>query len=310
MDADATRFSAEQEPSAATMEAVLAEMRTIRRNGWTMVIFAAVTTLVLCSLALGQNKDSAKWAFAAFVLGGITIIGIFGWVRGQHERKAMPILARVFGLGYQKSPQNFYQNLPVNFIPMGGRRSVDDMMSGRVAERAFHFAESKTETGGKNSRTLFRGVILDLESKKGLPEFIIALEQETTGTFLSKVRVKVEDMALLHRATGHDGQAYGMWSRHPNTNEVDGLRSFMERVIALGPKVLGKSTLYSLVSSGTHFYISLRHDRDLFKIGGLLADDAQMRADMQTAAAEFSHPIDLIAEVLRAEEALSGPKPD
>jgi len=309
MDADAPRLSVVQEPSSATMEAVLGEMRTIRRNGWTMVVFAAVATLVLCSLALGSEKNAANWAFGAIVLGGIAIMGIFGWVRGQHERKAMPILARVFGLDYQKSPKNFYQNLPVNLIPLGGRRSVDDMMSGKVAERAFHFAECKTETGGKNSKTLFRGVVLDLNSRKDLPEFIIALEKETMGSFLSKSRIKVEELPLLHRATGHDGQVYGLWSRPPDANKLEGLRSFMERVIAIGPKELGKSTLYSLVSSGTHFYISLRHGRDLFKIGGLFADDAQIRADMQTAAAEFSHPINLIAEVLRAETALLGSTP-
>lgn len=309
MDADATRPPVAQDPSAATMDTVLAEMRTIRRNGWTLVAFACVATLIGISLALGKNQDGPQWAVGAAFLGGMAIIGIFGWVRGQHERKAMPILARVFGLDYQKSPKNFYQNLPSNFIPLGNLQVVDDKMSGTVAERAFHFAECRTETGGKNSRVLFKGVVLDLESQKGLPQFIIAPEKETKGGFLSKSNVQVNELTLLHSATGQDGQIYGLWTQSPDVRATEELRSFMERIIALGPKVLGKSTLYSLVSSGTHFYISLRHVRDLFKIGGLLADDAQMRTDMQTAAAEFSHPIDLIAEVLRAEAALMGSTP-
>ena len=83
-----------------------------------------------------------------------------------------------------------------------------------------------------------------------------------------------------------------------------GLRAFMERIIAAGPRVLGSSTLYSLVSNGQYYYVSLRHQRDLFKIGGLLADDASVMSDIRRAATELAHPVELATEILRAEEAL------
>lgn len=303
MDAKSTAPDGREEPSVATMEALLAEMRLIKRNGRAMAAFAMVLTGLLCVLAAGFAEDSAKWIFGALAFGIIVVMGIVGWVRGQHERKAMPTIAQLFGLAYQKSPKDFFQDIPNNFIPLGGRRSVDDLMSGKVADRSFHFAECKRETGGKNSRTLFKGVVLVVESKGGLPSFIVAAEKETKGFLFSKGRVQVDEIPLIYHSAAHDGQTYGLWSHSPEAKEMAGLRSFMERIIAVGPKILGQSTLYSVVSTGGHYYVSLRHSRDLFKIGGLLADDAQMRADMQTAAAEFSHPIDLIAEILRAEDA-------
>ena len=42
-------------------------------------------------------------------------------------------------------------------------------MSGSVAGRNFRFAECKTETGGKNSSTLFQGLVLEVRASGGVP---------------------------------------------------------------------------------------------------------------------------------------------
>jgi hypothetical protein len=85
---------------------------------------------------------------------------------------------------------------------------------------------------------------------------------------------------------------------------MGGLRTFMDRIIALGPQVLGSSSLYSLVSTGGYYHVSLRHSRDLFAIGGLLSDDNQVMSDIRMAASEFAHPVQLATEILKAEQAL------
>lgn len=295
------------DPSSAAMDSVLVEMRKARTNGWVLVSFTVVVAGLLAVMALGIDEDPLVWSFMALVLGGIVVLCIAGWVRNQHERRVMPTIAGAFGLRYQKAPAHFYKDLPQNFIPLGGRRSVDDLMAGTVADRRFRFAECKTETGGKNSRPLFKGVVMVVESKGTLPAFIIASEKETKGFLFFKGRVQVDETPLLHQAAGRDGQTYGLWSHSADAMDMAGLRAFMEQIIALGPKVLGQSTLYSLVSTGGFYYVSLRHNRDLFKIGGLFSDDATVLTDMRTAAAEFAHPIEMVTEILRAEQALLTP---
>lgn len=304
MDTTPSASAGAPDPSSAAMDSVLVEMRKARTNGWVLVAFTAVVSVMLALMALGIDEDPLVWSFMALVLGGIVVLGIVAWVRNQHERSVMPTIAAAFGLSYQKAPSQFYQDLPQNFIPLGGRRSVDDLMAGTVADRKFRFAECKTETGGKNSRPLFKGVVLVVESKGTLPSFTIASEKETKGFMFFKGRVQVDEIPLLHQAAGRDGQSYGLWSHSSDARNMAGLRAFMDQIIALGPKVLGQSTLYSLVSTGGFYYVSLRHSRDLFKIGGLFSDDTTVMSDMRTAAAEFAHPIEMVTEILRAEEAL------
>lgn len=292
------------EPSTQALVAAMPEVRAAKTRGWLILAGLVPVTALSAVWASGLGEEAFKWVIIILVIGGLAILGVFGWVRAKHERTVMPIIAQTFGLQYEKSPTGFYDTLPGNFIPLGGRRSVDDMMEGRIAERHFRFAECKTETGGKNSSTLFRGVVLCVQSAGNLPSFIIASEKETRGFLFFKGRVQVDGMMLVHQSTGQDGQAYGLWSYSEEPARMAGLRTFMDRIIALGPQVLGSSSLYSLVSTGGYYHVSLRHSRDLFAIGGLLSDDNQVMSDIRMAASEFAHPVQLATEILKAEQAL------
>lgn len=293
------------DPSAQALADALPEIRSAKTRGW---VFCALTVAVSAVLLILLSGVSGQWMIIILFMAGFGLVSIHAWVRKQHERAVMPVIARAFGLDYQKSPKDFYPTLPKNFIPQGGQRSVDDMMSGTVAGRSFRFAECKTETGGKNSSTLFQGLVLEVRAGGGVPEFIIASEKETKGFLFFKGKVQVEGMELIRRSTGADGQVYGLWSRPGGPRPMAGLDAFMERIIALGPRVLGSATLYSLVSAGQYYYVSLRHKRDLYRIGGLFAGEAEVMSHVRTAAQELGHPIELAAEILRAEEALLAAK--
>lgn len=291
------------DPSSDELAAALPAMRAARLKGWVGVA-ASVALSGVAAIYLSRLEEAAGWVIGALMFGLFGVIGAFAWTRAKHETTVMPIIAQTFGLHYQKAPSGFFDGLPRNFIPLGGRRSVDDMMEGHVAERSFRFAECKTETGGKNSSTLFKGIVLDVQSAGTLPSFIIASEKETRGFLFFKGRVQVDDMMLVHQSTGSDGQTYGLWTHSEEPARMAGIRAFTDAVIALGPRVLGASSLYSLVSTGHYYYVSLRHGRDMFTIGGLLSDDQQVMADIRLAAGEFSHPVQLVAEILKAEKAL------
>jgi hypothetical protein len=292
------------DPSSDALAAAMPEIRAAKTKGWIAVVLSVLLSVALAWFFGTAIEDNVGWVVVTLMGGVFGVMGAFGWTRSKHETAVMPIIARAFGLHYQKSPTGFYDTLPRNFIPLGGRRSVDDMMDGRVADRSFRFAECKTETGGKNSSTLFKGIVLDVQSAGTLPSFIIASEKETRGFLFFKGRVQVDDMMLVHQSTGHDGQAYGLWSHSEEPAKMAGIRAFMDRIISLGPQVLGSSSLYSLVSTGGYYHVALRHSRDMFQIGGLLSDDAQVMSDIRSAASEFAHPVQLVSEILKAEQAL------
>jgi hypothetical protein len=296
--------AAAADPSTEALASAMPEIRSVKTKGWLLLALSVLVTVLLAFWASGIEDEAFKWVIFILVIGLFVVLGIIGWVRGKHERTVMPIIAQTFGLHYQKSPTGFYDTLPRNFIPLGGRRSVDDMMEGRIADRSFRFAECKTETGGKNSSTLFKGIVLDVQSAGTLPSFIIASEKETKGFLFFKGRVQVDDMMLVHQSTGHDGQAYGLWSHSEEPARMAGMRAFMDSIISLGPQVLGSSSLYSLVSTGGYYHVALRHSRDMFQIGGLFSDDQQVMSDIRSAASEFAHPVQLASEILKAEQVL------
>ncbi len=298
---------AEADPSARALADAMPEIRSTKTKGWLLCALAVVVCVAALMMISGV-KNSLQLVLMVLFFGGFALFGIYGWVRKQHERAVMPIIARAFGLDYQKSPKDFFPTLPKNFIPQGGVQTVDDMMSGSVAGRSFRFAECKTATGGKNSSTLFQGLVLEIRASGSVPEFIIASEKETRGFLFFKGKVQVEGMALIHHSTGHDGQSYGLWSGSVAPRQMAGLGAFMDRIIALGPRVLGSATLYSLVSTGQYYYVSLRHKHDLYQIGGLFTDEAEVMSHIRAAAYELGHPIALATEILRAEEALLAAK--
>jgi hypothetical protein len=298
----------ETDPATQALAAAMPEIRSVKSKGWMFIalsILLTVGALILTSKAREDKLEAMLYATFPAIFG---VMVTTRWVRKRHERAVMPIVAQAFDLGYQKDPKDFYPTLPKNFIPQGGRRSVDDLMSGSIAGRSFRFAECKTETGGKNSSTLFKGIVLEVRSSGSTPDFLIASEKETKGFLFFKGNVQVDGMVMIHQSQGHDNQTYGLWARSESPAQMAGLRAFMDRIIALGPRVLGSSTLYSLVSTGSYYYVSLRHARDLYRIGGLFTNESDVMQHIRAAASELSHPMDLVTEVLRAEEALLAAK--
>lgn len=299
---------AESDPATRALSAALPEIRAVKIKGWLLSAAAIAVSVGLMILASKLPEKRLQFIIFAAFPGFFCVGAAMRWVRSSHERAVLPTIAEAFGLSYQKAPKGFYETLPKNFIPQGGRRSVDDMMNGKVADRAFRFAECKTETGGKNSSTLFQGVVVEVRSSGAMPEFLIASMKETKGFLFFKGKVQVEGMQMIHQANGTSGEIYGLWARSDAPAQMVGLRAFMDKVIALGPRTLGDSTLYSLVSTGKYFYVSLRHKRDLFRIGGMFSTEDQVIQHIRAAGTELAYPIALVTQVLQAEEALLAAK--
>lgn len=272
-----------------------------------MQMVAAVVAVVgVAGLLMSAGGDGVSYGIAVLVVGLLMLpVMVAESVRLKQEKEVLPLIARAFGLSYTKSPPDIFYSLPEVFIPRGGRRSVDDQMAGEVAGRRFSFTEVKTETGGKNSRTLFKGVVVTIANDRKLPEFLIASTKETKGFLFFRGNVHVEGMDYHEGVTGPNGVYYGLWSRGGGqVGALSGLRAFMERMSEIGPQVLGTGELYSVACDGRSIHLAIRLAEDMFRVGGLLADDARVMADIRRAGDQLAHPIRLVSEVLRAEEAL------
>lgn len=294
------------DPAATAISLLLPQMKSAQTQGWLWALawFVGLGGVAAWMFSLGE--DGIQWGIFAAVFAAIIPFWVATSVRKKHEKMVLPVVAETFGLSHVKDPGDYFASLPSVFIPQGGRRSADDQMSGTLAGRWFRFTEVKTETGGKHSRVLFRGVVVEVENGRRLPDFVIASTKETKGFLFMKGNVHVEGMDYHEGLTGPDGTYYGLWSP-PGTRlgQLKGLTAFMERMANIGPQVLGDSKLYSVACTGGSILLALRHDRDLFQIGGLLANEQSIMSDIRSAASELSHPIALVTEVLRAEEALA-----
>lgn len=295
-----------QDPETEAFSAVLPFIRSSRRTGWILMAASVAAIVVVSAWLFSLGEDGFSWGIAVLFVGLMMVpFAIADNVRRKQEKQVLPLIARAFGLTYTKSPPDIFYSLPEVFIPRGGRRSVDDQMAGEVAGRRFEFTEVKTETGGKNSRTLFRGVVVSIANARKLPQFVIASTKETKGFLFFRGNVHVEGMEYHEGVTGADGTYYGLWSHGgQDVGQLAGLQAFMRRMSEIGPQVLGSGMLYSVACDGRSIHVALTHGQDLFRVGGIFANEARVMADIRGAAEQLGHPIRLVSEVLRAEEAL------
>jgi hypothetical protein len=179
--------------------------------------------------------------------------------------------------------------------------SADDVLTGKVEDRAIDFAEVKVETGGKNSRTLFDGMVVTFPLKIDLPEFFIADEKETEGRFLAGPRIKVDDLTYVRSADGRSGHRYGLWSRDDLAGAEDRLILILNAISTLESRLSGDAALYTASCDGRQIHLAVRDRRNLFKIGGLFAGARDLELDIQLALNDLDVPIRLANHLLAAE---------
>jgi hypothetical protein len=290
---------------AAALEALLPRLRRIQIEGWALLIVAAAIGVagVLPVLGLfaraGASGATELWG----ILAGLGFVGLTftpRWSRRRQEALILPALASAMDLAYEHSPRAFIGTLPGRLLPGGGRKSAEDMLSGKLAGRTMRFAEVLVETGGKNSRTLFDGIVIELPLARELPSFFVAAEKETEGRFGLAGNLGIIDLVRLDTVT-RQGMAYGVWSTAPEAADHPGFRAVLDVLTDLGGVVGPDATLYSALCDRRVVWLAFRQKRDLFRIGGLLATRASMFADLQRASEDMSQPLRLISALIEAE---------
>lgn len=299
------------EPADATDEvaqAVRALMPDLKRRALVavgIITLAVAAAVVAAVLFLSSGMDSEdRWKMSLFAGLGAFLVVTWTWKStvSKQEAQVMPILARAIGLDYSKDAKEFVKALPKRLLPDRGIRAGEDHVHGTIGAHAIRMAEVNVETGGKNSRTLFKGIVAQFPNRTTMPAFFVALEDKTRPGFFFGGDLSTEGLHHLRTVTGNNGRSYGVWTSWSEMEEPPALSAVVDILTRLENHIGPGAELYAATSNGVEMHIALSHKRNLFHLGGLFPDEAQLFRDVRAAMQDLTVPLTLAKALIEAEE--------
>jgi hypothetical protein len=269
-----------------------------------MVLTAGVAGIV-AYLSLGSGMDSQdRWKFAIFAvfIAVLICMGAVKWAVKAQEALVMPVVAQAVGLTYSKDARAFVQSLPKRLLPARGVRSGEDHVQGTLGSHAIQMAEVKVETGGKNSRTLFQGIVAQFPNRVAMPAFFLALEDKTRPGIFFGGELATEGLRHLRNVPGLGGQTYGIWTSSDDKQDPPALTAVVDILTRLDALVGPSARLYAATSNGVEMHVALTHARNLFRVGGLMPQEPDIFADVRRAMQDLTVPLTLAKALIGAEE--------
>jgi hypothetical protein len=268
----------------------------------TLAIIAAAVAAMF-SLSSGMDgEDRWKMALFAGIAAFFVVTWTYKWTVRKQEAQVMPILARAIGLNYSKDARPFVKSLPKRLLPARGVRAGEDHVHGTMGAHAIQMAEVNVETGGKNSRTLFKGIVAQFPNRTAMPAFFIALEDKTRPGFFFGGDLSTEGLYQHSTVTGNGGRRYGVWTSWSKTEEPPALSEVVAILTRIEDHVGSGAELYAATSNGVEMHIALSHKRNLFHLGGLFPDENQLFRDVRAAMQDLTVPLTLAKLLIEAEE--------
>lgn len=293
--------------STEVARAVRALLPGLRRIGSLTAVLIAVLAVAAGLLGvwgislLMAGTDAQIPILGAAVCGGLIYWAHVGMIRRQ-EGMVMPVLASTVGLTYSKDAKAFIAGLPQRLLPKRGIRSGEDYVYGILGAHTIRMAEVKVETGGKNSRTLFQGLVAQFPNQVAMPAFFIALEDKTRPGMFFGGDLSTEGLFHL-RDVITDGRRYGIWTSWSSVDEPPALAAVIDVLTHIETHVGPGAQLYAATSNGEETHIALTHGRNLFRVGGMFIDENDLFRDVRGALQDLTVPLTLAQTLISAEAA-------
>lgn len=279
-------------------------MPAIRRKsieGWLLVAAAIILTFYALFYLVGKADKPFQLALITIGIAVLVIFTISAYVQRGHTRQIMPMLAETAGMSYSQTARDFYLSLPPRLLPIATVRKGEDLVSGRLGGRQVSFAELTYETGGKNSSTLFKGIVASFANQAPMPPFFIVDEAQTKGWFNFGGNINVDDLIAVRSLPGGFGVTYGVWVSPSAKADHPALDATLKILTDLQDAIGSGARLFSASSDGETMHVALSHKRNLFKIGGLLANRDQLINDITLAYHDLTLPLVIVSKLLEAE---------
>jgi hypothetical protein len=266
---------------------------------------AACLTVIGVVFVIGLEADDTgdKVKIIAFVLlvGGLAVYGIYRQLRKHQESLVMPIVASAVGLTYQKNAKPFLASLPDRLLPGQGIKAAEDHVTGQLGRHRIAMAEVKVETGGKNSRTLFKGVVAQLGNQVAMPAFFLAPPDQTRPGVIFNAWMPTDGLHHLRDVATPSGAVLGLWTSRTGRAEPPALAAVVKVLTDLETSIGPEVTLFSATSNGEEMHIALSHQRDLYRIGGLFPEHARLFSDVHAATRDLNLVLALANQLIAAE---------
>jgi hypothetical protein len=159
----------------ATVRPILVQLEALRRETVRNIDFRAAWMIPLCfagGFVFGMIIERETPVFSALMYGAGGAMGGWAWAftslnnayRRAYKSHIIPHLAACFGeLGYRHAEEPDLKRLAkLGLIPGFGVKKVEDEILGTYHGVPVKIVEAKLETGGKNSRVVFNGLLAEL----------------------------------------------------------------------------------------------------------------------------------------------------
>ena len=293
---------------AGAVRALMPGLRVQAMIAVTIITLAIVGAGIAAVLSLNsgmEGEDRWKMALVAGITAFFVVTWTYKWTVRKQEAQIMPVLSRAIGLDYSKNAKPFVSALPSRLLPKRGIRAGEDHVHGTLGAHAIQMAEVTVETGGKNSRTLFKGMVAQFPNRVAMPAFFVALEDKTQPGFFFGGDLSTEGLHHLRNVTGNGGRSYGIWTSWSKVEEPPALSAVVAILTRIEDHVGHGAELYAATSNGEEMHLALSHKRNLFHLGGLFPDENQLFRDIRAAMQDLTVPLTLAKVLIGAEETAS-----
>lgn len=291
---------------AAAVAEVMPELHRVRIIGFALLALCCIAGAVTMVAVLSSPDTESHWIFVAF-LWLIVAYGIVEWVRNRQDSRVMPLLAGAIGFRHDKSARGFRESLPERLLPQHVIE-VQDLLTGTAGGREIAFAEVKVETGGKNSKTLFKGFVIRVPNVALMPAFFLAPMDEVKAVGLFGTRRLSSSGLVPLRQITIEGQRFGLFGSEAAPPEGPALEGVLQVLVSL-PERIGRGVdIYAITSNREVMHVALSHHGDLFAIGGILQSPEDIARRVARAFSELTIPVTLVGAVLDAEAAAANGK--
>jgi len=295
--------------SSDVTEAVRQLMPRLRRLGLEASAMIGIGVLIVGLGAFWlyaeglHDKTQVDLASFAILIGVLTVVGAHQWTRKKQEALVMPLLAEAVGLTYSKDAKAFVKALPKELLPQRALNRGEDLITGQLGAHSLRMAEVKVVTGGRNSKTLFMGLIVQIPNRVPMPLIFIAPEDKTGGNRFFSSGLSTEGMVYLQPATGPAGRAYGVWGPDLTVRDDPALSAVLDVLTTIETRIGRGAGLYSVLIDRNMTHVALTCRVNLFSLAGIFPTEARLLDDVRATMDDLSIPLTLASVVIEAEAA-------
>jgi hypothetical protein len=233
--------------------------------------------------------------FAAAVLIGYFVISAPARQQREEVKDLVigPICDFLGELAYERKPSS-HQPDPDRFedlgvVPQHSRTKLEDRFTGRYRDTGFQMIEARLRTGGKNKRTVFRGLLFEIEVPKPFSGRVLMIgDQGILGNTITEfLKEKFGGLERLEFGGAFE-ERYQVFTDTPEAARRLLSPGFQGTMVALA-EAADRKALNAAMAEG-RFLLALPHSKDLFEIGKLHRSLEHFREDVDTLMFQITIP--------------------